>query len=275
MPLSAHDWHRRFTLQSRWTLETRKYLYDRSGTLKSKKILDVGCGTGAISQELVRTTGSDVTGLDINQDFIEIHTTGIDVTGLDINQDFIEIADADNPSANFLLADAHRMPIESSIFDICLCHFLLLWVETPIAVINEMKRVTKSGGAILVLAEPDYGGRIDFPYDLSILNDWQTESLRNQGANPTIGRELKSILHQSGLMDIEVGVVGAQWTGVPSQQEISSEWEIILSDLGYLKNLSEVMRTSEEIRKNDYKARASGDRVLYVPTFYAWGRVAK
>ena len=256
MPLSAHDWHRRFTLQSRWTLETRKYLYDRSGVAKSKKILDVGCGTGAISQELVRTTGTDV-------------------TGLDINQDFIEIADADNPSANFLLADAHRMPFKASVFDICLCHFLLLWVETPIAVINEMKRVTKSGGAILVLAEPDYGGRIDFPYDLSILNDWQTESLRNQGANPTIGRELKSILHQSGLMDIEVGVVGAQWTGVPSQQEISSEWEIILSDLGYLKNLSEVMRTSEEIRIIDDNAWASGDRVLYVPTFYAWGRVAK
>ena len=99
MPLSAHDWHRRFTLQSRWTLETRKYLYDRSGTLNSKKILDVGCGTGAISQELFRTTGSSI-------------------TGLDINQDFIEIADSENPSANFMLADAHRMPIKSSVFDI-------------------------------------------------------------------------------------------------------------------------------------------------------------
>ena len=256
MSLSAHDWHRRFTLQSRWTLETRKYLYDRSGTLKSKKILDVGCGTGAISQELV-------------------HATGTDVTGLDIKQDFIEIADAVNPSANFLLADAHRIPIESSFFDICLCHFLLLWVKTPTTVVNEMKRVTKPGGAILVLAEPDYGGRIDFPYDLSILNDWQTESLRNQGANPTIGRELKSILNQSGFLDIEVGVVGAQWTSVPSQQEISSEWEIILSDLGYLKNTSEVKRTSKVIRKIDDDAWERGDRVLYVPTFYAWGRVAK
>ena len=256
MSLSAQDWHRRFTLQSRWTLATRKYLYDRPGVAKSKKMLDVGCGTGAITQELTQRAGSSI-------------------TGLDINQEFLEIADSENPSANFLLADAHQMPIESSIFDICLCHFLLLWVETPIKVVNEMKRVTKPGGAILVLAEPDFGGRIDFPYDLSILNEWQTESLINQGANPTIGRELKSILNQSGLMDIEVGVVGAQWTGVPTQEEIISEWEIILSDLGYLENTSEVMRTSEDIRKIDDDAWASGDRVLYVPTFYAWGKVSK
>jgi SAM-dependent methyltransferase len=256
MPLSTHDWHRRFTLQSQWTEETRKYLYDRSGTLISKKILDVGCGTGAISQEL-------------------IHTTGTDVTGLDINLDFIETAGAALPTATFLLADAHWMPCKASVFDICLCHFLLLWVETPILVINEMKRVTKSGGAILVLAEPDYGGRLDFPNDLSILNDWQTESLRNQGANPHIGRELRSILNQSGLADIEVGVIGAQWSGKSPHQQISSEWEIIKSDLEYLTNSSELVKTSEEIRIKDINAWTSGDRVLFVPTFYAWGRVSK
>ena len=256
MSLSAQDWHLRFTLQSNWTLATRKYLFARSGVGNSKKILDVGCGTGAISQELIQTTGSRV-------------------TGLDINQDFIEIAESENPSANFMLADARQMPIESSVFDICLCHFLLLWVKTPAAVVSEMKRVTKPGGDILVLAEPDYGGRIDYPHDLAILNDWQTESLRNQGANPTIGRELKSILNQSSLMNIEVGVIGAQWTGAPSQQEQSSEWEIIFSDLGYLKNPSEVMRTSEDIRKIDEFAWENGDRVLYVPTFYATGTVPK
>jgi hypothetical protein len=76
-------------------------------------------------------------------------------------------------------------------------------------------------------------------------------------------------------MDIEVGVVGAQWTGVPSQEEIISEWEIIISDLGYLKNTSEVMRTSEEIRKMDENAWENGVRVLYVPTFYARGTVPK
>jgi hypothetical protein len=76
-------------------------------------------------------------------------------------------------------------------------------------------------------------------------------------------------------MDIEVGIIGAQWTGAPSQQELSSEWEIIVSDLGYLKNPSEVMRTSEDIRKIDEFAWANGDRVLYVPTFYATGTVPK
>ena len=87
-------------------------------------MLDVGCGTGAITQELTQIADSSI-------------------TGLDINQEFLDIADSENPSANFLLADAHQMPIESSIFDICLCHFLLLWVNTPSTVVSETGHKTR------------------------------------------------------------------------------------------------------------------------------------
>jgi SAM-dependent methyltransferase len=256
MPLTAHDWHRRFTLQSQWTRETRKYLYHRAGTLKSKKILDVGCGTGALTDELIDETASEY-------------------VGLDINQDFIQIAEAAIPSASFLLADAHWIPFKSAWYDICLCHYLLLWVEEPDRVIEEMRRVTKPGGAILVLAEPDYGGRIDFPPELAILNHWQTEALRSQEANPNIGRELRSLLNRSGLSEIEVGVIGAQWRGVLSQDQLDSEWEIIHADLEHLVRTPEMDQTAKELREKDFNAWGVGDRVLYVPTFYGWGKVVK
>ena len=64
---------------------------------------------------------------------------------------------------------------------ISLCHFLLLWLQDPIAVLLEMKRVTRPGGAILILAEPDYTHRIDFPDELAILENYKANSLVKTG----------------------------------------------------------------------------------------------
>lgn len=256
MPLSAQDWHQRFELQSQWTRDIRNHIYTRAGIFNSNRVLDVGCGTGVITKELSR--------LAIN------HTIG-----LDINSSFINIAASIAPTANLSLGDAHKLPFKSGACDFCLCHYLLMWVKDPLKVVLEMKRVTKSGGAILVLAEPDYGGRIDYPQQLAVLNDWQTAALLNQGANPFMGRKLKAIFHLAGLVDIEVGVIGAQWKSSPSDGELNSEWKVIHSDLEYLNNASEVISSSEEIMKIDLAAWSIGERVIFVPTFYAWGKVIK
>jgi len=68
-------------------------------------------------------------------------------------------------------------------------------------------------------------------------------------------------------------VIGAQWNGDIEQDEIRSEWEIIHSDLLALNNKSEVEKTANEIQKIDLAAWALGERILYVPTFFAWGKV--
>ena len=62
-----------------------------------------------------------------------------------------------------------------------------------------MVRVTHPGGFVLALAEPDYGGRIDYPTELSQIGDWQKNALKQQGANPLMGRELRSIFSHAGI----------------------------------------------------------------------------
>ncbi len=254
MPLTAQDWHHRFELQSKWTRDTRHHLYKQAGILNSHQVLDLGCGTGVILKELSQSA--------INH-----------IYGLDIDPNHLEIAGSITPSVNFVLGDAHFLPFKSKEYDFCLCHYVLMWVKNPLAVIMEMKRVTKAGGGILVLAEPDYGGRIDYPQQLAVINEWQTSALINQGADPFMGRKLKAILHQSGLVDIQVGVIGAQWKSFPSEDELNSEWDIIRSDLSHLINNSGDLVSPEEIRRIDLAAWATGERIVFVPTFYAWGRV--
>jgi hypothetical protein len=134
-----------------------------------------------------------------------------------------------------------------------------------------MARVTRPGCAVLVLAEPDYGGRIDSPAELTILGKLQTEALRRQGADPETGRKLASLLRDAGLKDIEIGVLGGQWRGNTSVNNWQSEWEILANDLQDLLSAQELAR----LRVKDITARQSGERILFVPTFYAWGRVGR
>jgi SAM-dependent methyltransferase len=254
MPLTPEEWHQRFSLQSQWTKTTREYIFKRTGCSSSSRILDVGCGTGVISGELIQSQIEDIIGIDLSLDFL--------------NQ-----AASLRPEIQLNIADAHEMPFNDQVFDGTFCHYLLMWVADPAKVIHEMKRVTKLGRAVMALAEPDYGGRIDYPEPLTKLNEWQTTALKNQGANPFMGRKLKALFHQAGFKNIEVGVIGAQWTGEIPQEELVSEWEIIESDLMALNNKSEVLRTADEIRKIDLAAWALGERILFVPTFYAFGLV--
>jgi hypothetical protein len=141
-------------------------------------------------------------------------------------------------------------------------------VVNPLQVLKEMRRVCRGGGSLLALAEPDYGGRIDYPQALDKLGKLQTHALRSQGADPEIGRKLRGIFTQAGLCVLETGVLGGQWRSQPPQDEWELEWQVLTHDLG--KKLS--FEEWQELKATDYQAYQSGSRVLYVPTFYAWGK---
>jgi hypothetical protein len=149
----------------------------------------------------------------------------------------------------------------------------LLWVEAPPVVIAEMARVTRPGGAVLVLAEPDYGGRIDYPQQLERLGEWQIAALRKQGADPELGRRLAGLLARSGLEVVETGVLGGEWTGTPDRENLDLEWSVVESDFDSLGFGREERETLKRLQDAEWAAWESGERVLFVPTFYGWGRV--
>lgn len=252
MTLTALQWHQRFLQQAQWTSDLRRYIYREIDQFPVKSILDVGCGTGALLDE-----------------FLDFSPTG--VHGLDINLEFLSFSRGNNAQAKLTCGDARTMPYAADSFDMLVCHYLLLWVNDPGQVLAEMVRVANAGATIVALAEPDYGGRIDYPEALSTLGDRQKASLRSQGADTHMGRKLRALFSQAGLEGVETGVLGGQWKGPVSPEERASEWSVLANDLEGLIEDEDI----EALMDLEAAAWEAGERVLYVPTFYAMGRVGK
>jgi ubiquinone/menaquinone biosynthesis C-methylase UbiE len=237
------NWHSRYLQQAAWTRDLRTYLFEQAGITHARRVLEVGCGTGAILRDL--PPSASLHGLDLEPASLaecKIHASAVSLTR----------------------GDAHFLPYPDQSFDIVYCHFLLLWVHNPLQVVREMARV---GRNVLALAEPDYSQRVDEPPALKPLGAWQTESLRRQGANPSFGARLAETFYQAGIKLIETGPIqgGAVMRAL---EDWENEWAVIESDL-------EGSVSSEEIQKMkvlDEIARRHGERTLQVPTFFAWGK---
>ena len=116
---------------------------------------------------------------------------------------------------------------------------------------------------MLLLAEPDYGGRIDHP-ELP-LRQWQIEALRAEGADPCLGRRLRALFAQPGARQVEVGLMPGVWDAARLRAEFEAEWSLWQRTLGPRVPAAELARA----RAADLAATESGERLVFVPVFYA------
>jgi ubiquinone/menaquinone biosynthesis C-methylase UbiE len=245
---SLQDLHKRYLLQAKWTAENRHRLYQSAKLHRASRVLEVGSGTSAIIHEMARFGPGTA-------------------YGIDIDREAVHYAHVVDPRTRYTVGDGNHLPYPTGIFDATLCHFLLMWVSDPVDILKEMVRVTKVDGAVLALAEPDYGGRIDFPEPLEPLGQHQTDSLEAQGADPRTGRKLRMYFTQAGLENIHIGVLGGEWYGMPDEMSLHSEWCTLTADLGGRISTEQI----DHYQTLDRSAWMKGFRVLFVPTFYAIG----
>jgi SAM-dependent methyltransferase len=239
--------HAQYVRQARWTQGTRNQLYRRARLLQAERVLDVGCGTGAVTAEVARRTRGQV-------------------TGLDIDAQALAFARQHDDRSLYEHGDALDLAYPDDCFDIVLCHFTLLWLSDPLQALREMARVARAEGRVLICAEPDYGGRLDWP-ELPI-RAWQIDGLRRQGAHPTIGRELRRLLVGAGL-DAQVGVMPSQWDVRSLRAEFEAEWALLARDVGDAVDPG----SFAEAKARAAAAIAAGTRLVYMPVFYALGKV--
>ena len=242
-------WAARFRQQVGWTNATRRYLFDRLNISPDASILEVGCGSGAVLDALQADGYTCLTGLDV------------DWVGLRLAE----------PIRPLVCGDGLHLPFAPGRFDAAVCHFLLMWVADPLVVLEEMARVTRTGGYAVILAEPDYAGRMDYPPPLEKLGHLQTEALQSQGANTFIGKQLKELLVLNGYTQVHTGLISTEWPPETDATERKLEWQVLEKDLAGRLPESEL----QQFQLADEQAWKTGTRILYVPIFYAWGQVAQ
>ncbi len=249
---TVNEWHQRFLQQSRWTQWIRHTFREKLESINTPlKILEVGCGTGAVCKEYLGTSTS--------------------VYGLDLDMDFLKYAQTESTADHFIQGDGGSLPLKSDEFDLVYCHYFLLWVHDPEKILREMVRIAKPGGWVAAFAEPDYGGRVDYPEELVNLGKMQVDSLLEQSADPFIGRKVRSLFASAGIEDVQVGIMGYEQGNVENRHFESSEWTTLEFDLGKRLPINEL----NKIKQIYLDSGRNGTRIIFIPTFYTCGRKNK
>lgn len=235
------DWHKRYQEQAQWTKPLRHYLLEKLPIRSDWLSCELGCGTGAILQDLSSSL-SQIIGLDHN----------------------LEALTFQNEAKAYLLnADAYQPPFHANSFNFLFCHYFLLWMANPMAVLKVARCLLKPGGYLAVFAEPDYASRQTLPAKLNELAELQNRSLAAQGANLKVGRQLGQLLTNSGFSIMEYGSmkesIGASHTLTESEKTV------LRADWQFLDKKQEAEITQEKLED---LLRFEPER-WYLPTYYA------
>ena len=168
-------------------------LLARVGLRSGQSAIDLGCGPRGILDLLTErvSPGGRVVGLDADPAHTAMAAGFVSARALS--------------GAEIVTADARHTGLLSGSFDLVHARTLLVNLPDPAAVVSEMVRLAKPGGAVAV-AEPDTELALCYPphpaFD-RICAIFPVAFSRN-GADPAIGRRVSELFRQAGLTDVGV-----------------------------------------------------------------------
>jgi SAM-dependent methyltransferase len=116
----------------RWSRLVAKEFLTWLNVKQEARWLDVGCGTGALSQTILG------------------QAKPLEVTGVDSSEGFVSYAgqQTSNTNANFVVADARALPFADGSYDAVVSGLVLNFVPEPEKAVTEMARVAKPGSIV-------------------------------------------------------------------------------------------------------------------------------
>ena len=105
-----------------------------------RRVLDVGCGPGALTTELVRLVGAE------------------HVTAVDPSEPFVAAARERHPGVTVERAGAEQLPFPDDSFDVALAQLVVHFMTDPVAGLREMARVTRADGVVAACVWDHAGG---------------------------------------------------------------------------------------------------------------------
>jgi SAM-dependent methyltransferase len=185
----AADAYDRF--MGRYSLQLSPQLADLADVRHGQVVLDVGCGPGALTGELVRRLGPEA------------------VAAVDPSEPFVEAARTRHPGVDVAQASAEQLPFPNDAFDAALAQLVVHFMSDPVAGLAEMARVTRRDGVVAACVWDHAGGQ----GPLSLF--WQAARQLDPGVEDESrlagAREghLSDLFRSAALRDVEESVLAA------------------------------------------------------------------
>ena len=116
-------------------------LADLAAVGPGQRVLDVGCGPGALTAELVRRTGTDL------------------VSAVEPSASFAAAVRERLPGVDVRQSPAEQLPFPDGSFDATLAQLVVHFMADPVLGLREMGRVTRPGGVVSACVWDHAGGR--------------------------------------------------------------------------------------------------------------------
>lgn len=169
----------------RYSTPLAPLLADLADVAPGQRALDVGCGPGALTAELLGRVGPGA------------------VVAVDPSLPFVAALQERHPGVEVHQAGAERLPFADASFDVALAQLVVHFMSDPVAGLASMHRVTRPGGTVAACVwDYDEGGS-----PLSLF--WQAARDLDPGAPGEDARpgtrrgQLKDLLREAGLVDVE------------------------------------------------------------------------
>lgn len=124
----------------RYSVPLAPLLADLGAVTAGQRVLDVGCGPGALTTELVRRVGAAA------------------VSAVDPSDSFVDAAQLRHPGVDVRRAGAERLPFDDGTFDAALAQLVVHFMTDPVVGLGEMRRVTRRGGVVAACVWDHDGG---------------------------------------------------------------------------------------------------------------------
>lgn len=169
----------------RYSMPLAPQLADLASVAAGQRVLDVGCGPGALTTELVGRLGVDA------------------VTAVDPSESFVAAAQERNPGVNVQRGAAEHLPFEDQEFDSALAQLVVHFMADPVAGLREMARVTRKHGVVAACVWDHAGGQgpLGLFWEAAIELDPGVQG-ESQLAGTGEGH-LAQLFEQAGLQDVQ------------------------------------------------------------------------
>ncbi len=187
----------------RYSVKLSPQLADLAGVANGQRAVDVGCGSGMLTAELVARLGAG------------------SVAAIDPSEPFVDAIRSRFPGVDVRRGGAEELPFGDGEFDVALSQLVIHFMHDPVAGVREMARVTRPGGAVASSGWDLAGGRAPIsPF-------WRVAVALDPNARDEMGvpggraGHLEAVFAEAGIEDVR----GVEHHAVVEHPTFADWWE--------------------------------------------------